>query len=180
MLTPPWWWYKHTYQPLLYDLAVKVVSIIVTDGMAPEWHQYICNQYGVLMVVWPMRLQVICYNDTEYIGCIGFYLPWHCSDVIWASWRLTTPGCPLFVEQLVRVKLKENRECISDRMRNTLLCPDFTIRMDFNHLHPVSGNYFTDSWVRIPALPEEGNLSPFDPKIPCLFQTIEINNNKHT
>ena len=80
---------------------------------------------------------------------------------------------------LFRLKKKANRESLSDRAKNTFPCPDLTIRTNFNHLHPASGNYFTDTWVRILASPEEGNLSPFDSKIPCLFQTIKINNNKH-
>ena len=33
-------------------------------------------------------------------------------------------------------------------------------------------------WVRIPHSAEEDNLSPFDSKIACLCQSIEINNNK--
>ena len=34
-------------------------------------------------------------------------------------------------------------------------------------------------WVRILLSTEEDNLSPFDSKIACLCQSIEINNNKH-
>ena len=35
------------------------------------------------------------------------------------------------------------------------------------------------SQLRIPHSAEEDNLSPFDSKIACLCQSIEINNNKH-
>ena len=35
------------------------------------------------------------------------------------------------------------------------------------------------SWVRILLSAEEDNLSPFDSKITCLCQCIEINNNKY-
>ena len=34
-------------------------------------------------------------------------------------------------------------------------------------------------WVRILHSAEEDNLSPFDSKIACLCQSIEINNNKY-
>ena len=34
-------------------------------------------------------------------------------------------------------------------------------------------------WVRILLSAEEDNLSPFDSKIACLCQSIEINNNKY-
>ena len=39
---------------------------------------------------------------------------------------------------------------------------------------------FQRPWVRIVHLAEEDNLSPFDSKIACLCQSIEINNNKHS
>ena len=35
------------------------------------------------------------------------------------------------------------------------------------------------SWVQILYSTEEDNLSPFDSKIACLYQSIEINDNKH-
>ena len=38
---------------------------------------------------------------------------------------------------------------------------------------------FQRPWVRILHSAEEGNLSPFDSKIACLYQSIAINNNKH-
>ena len=38
---------------------------------------------------------------------------------------------------------------------------------------------FTDTWVRIPVSPEEGNLSAFDSEIARLCQGIKININSH-
>ena len=40
-------------------------------------------------------------------------------------------------------------------------------------------DWVSEDWVRILLSAEEDNLSPFDSKIACLCQSIEINNNKY-
>ena len=46
-------------------------------------------------------------------------------------------------------------------------------------IQPAGDSVPETLWVRILQSAEEDSLSPFDSKIACLCQSIEINNNKH-
>ena len=147
-------------QGFLWRLNSTVTSLIVHKKQAhrSNWHIKIIDIYVVVRNLEHPLCQSIEINNNKYVFRQSQVRMPNGSGVRWAEFLLIIgTGCRVQVFCLIldsSVGLSAGIQSAEDWVSETL-------------------------WVRILLSAEEDNLSPFDSKIACLCQSIEINNNKY-